>query len=266
MVVATFLYSLAGGMLVVLATGRVEQIARGFLRLCGYLILGFAVLATALIVREPDWSVSVGRSMSTLFGGTSALFVMGIILLAPAAALMPRAYRVMCGVSGLAGIAAAGLSGAKHGIDQVGSLATAMMMINQALSAFLLGAITVAWLLGHAYLTATRMTIAPLQHFSRVLSRAVFCRVAFVILSVAIAVITSGNSSALSHLANQWMVGLLRVGFGLLAVGVFAYLVSRCVQLRATQSATGILYFGSIFAYVGELASQHLTAECDWPL
>ena len=42
-------------------------------------------------------------------------------------------------------------------------------------------------LLGHAYLTATKMTIAPLRHFSRLLSLGVSARIGVVVLSLAVA-------------------------------------------------------------------------------
>lgn len=53
---------------------------------------------------------------------------------------------------------------------------------------------------------------------------------------------------------------------GLVAVAVFAYMVTDCVRLRSTQSATGILYFASLFVYMGELAGLWLILECGWPL
>ena len=62
------------------------------------------------------------------------------------------------------------------------------------------------------------------------------------------------------------MILTLRIAVGLLAVGLFAYMVADCVRLRSTQSATGILYFASIFAYVGELANLQLIAQYGWPL
>ena len=63
-----------------------------------------------------------------------------------------------------------------------------------------------------------------------------------------------------------WLVASLKIGVGLVAVGAFAYMVADCVRLRSTQSATGILYFGSLFAYVGELAGLQLLTECGWPI
>ena len=58
----------------------------------------------------------------------------------------------------------------------------------------------------------------------------------------------------------------LRRAVGLLAVSLFAYMVWDCVKLRSTQSATGILYFASVFVYIGELSSQHLAGDIGIPL
>lgn len=143
-----------------------------------------------------------------------------------------------------------------------------MIFIGQILGALLLGSITISWLLGHAYLTATKMTIAPLRHFSSMLSWSVGARIAFLVVSVLLAWGGIGGASpaVLAHLEQWWLVATLRIGVGLVAVGVFAYMVADCVRLRSTQSATGILYFGSVMAYVGELASQQLVRELGWPI
>jgi len=112
------------------------------------------------------------------------------------------------------------------------------------------------------------MTIVPLRHFSRMLSWSVAIRIVFLLLSVLIAWRGVGGASPaiLTHLEQCWLIATLRVGVGLAAVAAFAYMVSDCVRLRSTQSATGILYFGSVMAYVGELASQQLVRELGWPI
>jgi hypothetical protein len=147
-------------------------------------------------------------------------------------------------------------------------LATFGMITGQVLGAWLLGSITLAWLLGHAYLTATKMTIAPLRYFSRTLSMAVAVRVTFLVLAAALAWWMQDTSvpTVWTRLEQWWLIALLRVGVGLVAVAIMTYMVADCVRLRSTQSATGILYFASVMAYVGELASQYLTRELGWPL
>jgi hypothetical protein len=70
----------------------------------------------------------------------------------------------------------------------------------------------------------------------------------------------------LTDLAMAWLIVILRVGVGLAAVAVFAYMVSDCVRMRSTQSATGILYFGSVFTYIGEFCALDFLRDYGWPL
>ncbi|MCH9033757.1 MAG: hypothetical protein IID42_04560 [Planctomycetes bacterium] len=267
--VITFLYSLAGGMLVVLATARVEQISWRFLRLMGLLIFALTAAATA-------WSFGEGRFENALLrwwvNGLGVALGVGAaasVFFAPFAATRPGVFRTVCLVSGLTGLCVATLCAiGRTGQIPLQGVALGMVVASQVLGALLLGSITIAWLLGHAYLTATKMTLAPLRHFSRLLLWAVIVRAAFPLFSLGVAwmIGAGGDPSVISHMGQAWLVLVLRVGVGLVGVGVFAYMVADCVRLRATQSATGILYFGSIFAYIGELASQQLITDCGWPL
>ena len=265
----TFLYSLAGGMMVILATGRVEQIAWKFLRLIGTIVLTLAAGTTAWQLRETGdgaWEAhGVVLPLAILLGLSGIV----VVFLAPFSARWPRLFRLACVCGGSAGLAAACVL-AGGGLNAAGGGVAGMLLgaTSQTLGGLVVGSLTVAWLLGHAYLTATEMTIAPLRHFSRMLSWAVGARILFMLVSLALAWMLGGGEGGaiLSRLLNQWIVVSLRVGLGLIALGLFAYMVSDCVRRRATQSATGILYFGSIFAYVGELASQYLVTECGWPV
>ena len=237
----TFLYSLAGGMLAVLSTAHLEQIAWKFLRLAS--IIPFALLVGCL-----TWTIL----------GSSAV------------ALAPTTATGSAAAAGVLGITAACFS-ALRSVASEGppTLVTAVAVsLGQLLGSWVLGSITLAWLLGHAYLTATSMTIAPLKHFSRMLTWSVIARLLFVGVSLALAwvALDSGAGPILKGVERAWLIAVLRFGVGLVAVGIFAYMVLDCVKLRSTQSATGILYFGSVMAYVGELAAQQLTREVGWPL
>jgi hypothetical protein len=264
-----FIYSLAGGMLAVTATGRPDQIAWRFLRLVGCLVLAMVSLVTVWSIVHGGAVVSGRAAWSLRLGMVAAAAAVTVVLAAPFAASLSRVFRGVCAFGGACGIGAGvlpclGLLG-----DAPRHVTVLMLLVAaQTLSALFVGSITVAWLLGHAYLTATRMTIAPLDHFGRVLGWMVGTRLVFVLGSLALALLLggTGESSVARHLAESWMVALLRIGVGLGAVAVFAYMVRACIRLRATQSATGILYFGSVFAYVGELANQYLIAQCGWPI
>ena len=202
--------------------------------------------------------------------GVGAIFV---VLAAPLATRWTRSFRLIVGFVGIAGVAAASVSAVtmlQAGVESrpLYRFAIPWVILSQILSAWMLGSITLAWLLGHAYLTATKMTIAPLRHFSRMLTWAIAARILFMVLSLVFAWQVGGdpNSPILQRAGQSWLIVVLRIGVGLLAVAVFAYMVADCVRLRSTQSATGILYFGSLLAYVGELASQQLIYELGWPV
>ena len=259
-----FFHALAGGMLGVLATGRYPQIAWRFLRLVAILV--FAILCVlTLAAARVDGRVSAWMANpSLLIGGVATLGAAILIALSRTAAVRPLTFRCICAATAIAALA--GLFDLIEALP--GRPATVMTALSMILAAALLGSITVAWLLGHAYLTATRMSIAPLSHFTRVLSWAIVLRGTFVVVSLLVAWLISPGDSAglLAHLKDAWLILILRIGVGLLLVGAFVYMVSDCVRIRSTQSATGILYFGSVFAYVGELANLHLMAHYGWPL
>lgn len=267
--VTTFLYSLAGGMLAVVASARLEQIAWRFLRLVGLIVFAIACGVTIWSVHRAGLESATDEARGIGAGASLAVAAMAVVFMAPFASRIAPAFRLFCVLGGLSGIWAACTSAlARLDSAPYVSLGATSVIIGQVLGAVLLGSITVTWLLGHAYLTATRMTIAPLRHFSRLLAWAVAIRVGFLIVSLAVAwgVGADMHPSILTRLGYAWLVLLLRVGLGLVAVGAFAFMVLDCVRRRATQSATGILYFGSIFAYVGELANQQLITECGWSL
>ena len=268
--IVTLLYSISGGMLVVLGTARVADIAWKFIRLIGLLTLAMACLATAWVYREVS-SAAVNSSWWWIVGCGSVLGLgaMGIVLAAPMASRTPAIFHTISLLAGAGGVAGSALSCSFSMVAQRHiSLTANMITLGQMLGSWLLGSITVAWLLGHAYLTATKMTIAPLRFFSRMLSAAVAARFMFLIIALAAAWFMQDGSavSIWTRLEQWWIIVLLRVGVGLLALAIFAYMVGDCVRLRSTQSATGILYFASVMAYVGELASQYLTRELGWPI
>jgi hypothetical protein len=267
-VIVTLLYSISGGMLAVLGTARLLDIAWKFLRLVGLLTLAMGSLATALTIRNGNaYSSSEGSSWIVICGATLAGGATLLTLAAPITNRLTAILRATCLIAGGMGIAASVLYMNNQSAGNQG-LATFGMITGQVLGAWLLGSITLAWLLGHAYLTATKMTIAPLRYFSRTLSMAVAVRVTFLVLAAALAWWMQDTSvpTVWTRLEQWWLIALLRVGVGLVAVAIMTYMVADCVRLRSTQSATGILYFASVMAYVGELASQYLTRELGWPL
>lgn len=264
----TLLFSVCGGMLTILATAKLRLLAWKFLRLIGVLTLALACAPTAWKLRESGWT-NVKSPDATTLGLAASLAAAALLMFAPMAQRAPGFLRLLCLIGGIAGITAAVLSSLAitNHLPQTFVLSL-FITINQVLSSLFLGSITVAWLLGHAYLTATRMTIAPLRHFSRALTATTALRILGVVVIVGLGFWSTRYHapSLFAQLTQYWIITSVRLVVGLIGVAVFAYMVADCVRLRATQSATGILYFGSIFAYIGELAGQHLLYETGWPM
>lgn len=145
-----------------------------------------------------------------------------------------------------------------HGARSPAALAAALLppWISAALGAGVLGAVTAGMLLGHAYLTHVTMPIDPLRRLSRVVAATVLLKAAW----------TAANLAASREVLNAdgpqatwlWLMLGLRIGVGLLGLGVLAYMIHDCVRLRNTQSATGILFIAMVFAFLGELSAAEL--------
>ena len=76
-------------------------------------------------------------------------------------------------------------------------------------------------------------------------------------LAVAWATLNGGESSA-GALRREVLMISLRLAVGLLLPCVFAYMIWATVKLRATQSATGILYVMVAFVLIGEIIAKYL--------
>ncbi len=268
-------------MLAALATARFAELAWRFVRVAALVAFATSCATTIWLTGAADPVNLAHTDWIRAAGIIPVAAALGLVFIAPASGAWPRASRFLCAIGGLGGLAAASGAALCTWADRYPgipgySCAPPMVVLAQLLSALLLGTMTAAWLLGHAYLTATRMTIVPLQRISRLLTWVVAARIGMVIFSVLLAWWMSSPAAAgepaelvhsvLGRLQQSWLIVLLRCGVGLAAVLIFAIMVGDCVRVRATQSATGILYFASVFAYVGELAGQQLIRECGWPI
>lgn len=284
---------LAGGMLIALGLGRVAETSAKYVRLVGVLALALSALVTASAVLDPG----AGSAFPPRGGASAWIPLVGsalcgigaacVIVQAPAVALKAMPLRLSAWTGGAAGIVSACVAvhvslaldvpapaaGALVAPDT--TLMATLRVLSLAGGAILLGSVTVAWLLGHAYLTATEMTIAPLRRFGRVLGAAYVLRLALAALVFALIIHhakTSGASLAIALLGERGALPirgialLVRWLVGLLVPGVFTWMVMDCIRLRSTQSATGLLYFNSALIYFGELAAQYLLMDMGWPL
>jgi len=287
---ATWLLILtASGMLGVLAMCRPDQVAWKYVRVVAAISLVLLVGAGAWLVATADsplsqtigakgsevgryraatdWSPEVWSAVAKWCALAAAVPTVGLVALAPLLAGRRTLFAAMTGAAAAAAlVAACAWTRAWVFTEPPSAAQWAALSVSQLLGALLLGSVTDAWLLGHAYLTATRMTIAPLRRLARILMASVALRcVASVGAGLLVGLGAAGGGAA-ERLGGVWMILGLRAGIGVVLPAMFAYMVADCVKLRSTQSATGILYFTSLFVYVGELAGQYLLGEIGWPV
>jgi hypothetical protein len=122
----------------------------------------------------------------------------------------------------------------------------ACALADEVSSAAFLGLATAAMLLGHWYLIAPSMSIAPLM---RLLFALVVANVARIALAAMLLMQNWGWS--FDQLAWIWLS--VRWAAGLAAPLILTWMAWQSARIRSTQSATGILYVVVIFVFFGEL-------------
>ncbi len=132
--------------------------------------------------------------------------------------------------------------------------AWAFMVASRGVSGLLLGATLHSMLLGHHYLVAPAMSIAPLTRSLDVIALGLLARC--LLDGIGLWIVPGGTVVApwASHASDATFLAM-RWGMGIFGAGVSVFLARRTAAIRSTQSATGILYITMIFVLFGELAS-----------
>jgi hypothetical protein len=129
-------------------------------------------------------------------------------------------------------------------------------------SAALLGSSFTAMLLGHWYLVLPTMDVSLLQRIVKFHLGSTAAR-ALAVLAAAWAAAAAWSSLPAPGFASYLVSvdGIFvwqRVLFGLLGPAVLAWMTWETAKLRATQSATGILYVDLFMVMIGELVAKYL--------
>lgn len=118
-------------------------------------------------------------------------------------------------------------------------------------SAGTLGAAMTGMLLGHRYLTAPGMPLAPLLRLNDLLGTAAAVRLALSAIGLAFAASHIPETFYWVWIALRWLAGII----GPLVVW---WMVKRILRYRNTQSATGVLFVAVILTFIGELTADLL--------
>ncbi|MEE8169185.1 MAG: hypothetical protein V3T70_01440 [Phycisphaerae bacterium] len=289
--ISTFLFQLGCGCLWMIGLCRTDQVSWKYVRLMGVVAAVLIACGGGAILLVPNWSVHTAARLALGFGvagGLAALILLivngvqrdrprtvqriiavlgGVIALAAAHAMAPGATRQSLDPSVVRAASTPGAAArevapwadefsARDAATGAGVVPGVVPWIQLALGSIVLGGVTAGMLLGHAYLTQTTMPIDPLRRLSRALSLAVGVRAVWV--AAILAMEWARLDSTGPDVVWLWLMLAVRVGVGLVALGLLAYMISDCVQRRSTQSATGILYIAMVLAFLGELSAAEL--------
>jgi hypothetical protein len=238
---AIFCLRLACGMIVVLPLMPAAVVPPRFFRVQYLVALGLLAVAAVFLREFAGWPFGLACAAGALC--CIAGSVVWHLDKAPGG-------RLVNGLSPPALLACLILGGlAIYPVDQA-----AWRITDDLVSMAVLGSATTAMLMGHSYLIAPAMSIAPLLILLLTLAVSLVMRIGLACFALWLWSAHAGGSfegELLLWLPARWGLGLL----GPLALGWMAWETAR---IRSTQSATGILYVVVIVCYLGELTSQLL--------
>jgi len=253
-----FLLRLSFGLAAAMATVSPRQVASGYFRNHLYVVLGLSSLA-ALLSRaacHEAFGWAVAAAVLSYAGSVFWLYEKRFLGLA---ALVAVASTALGGALAISNVPVDLLNRQATGAS-AGALATALRFTHTATGGALLGATMAAMLLGHWYLNAPEMNLAPLRKLLVAMTIAVFTH-------MAVCGVGLGLEAARQSFSMQdWLFLLLRWSFGLAGVMMLIGLAWRTLAIPNTQSATGILYVAVIGVFVGETMSLLLSAESLYPV
>jgi hypothetical protein len=252
----SFLILLAAGVMVACAVSDPHAVILRWLRLGGIIALSMSALAIFFVARR-----DVLAPRAFIWPAITAAMILGQLAFVQVA--RRQAQRIFCFSAGIAGVVA-GVVLLRSVLDpRAAGASPALLAIGCTLTAAAAGLALMDMLLGHAYLNAAEMTMAPFVQLNLALGSTLALRAAA---STVIAPVLQArhplemfwNLFGL-YIGTRWLVGLL-------VPGVFVWMSHDCIKRRATQSATGILYVAAVLVFVGEMIGLYLMSQTGLPL
>lgn len=151
---------------------------------------------------------------------------------------------------------------------------------NFILSSWVLGGAFIGQFLGHWYLNVPNIHIREFKRISGMALASIGLRLVWVVGALFLMKVPqegfhfTGDSDFFAVKGNAWLgmgtFGVIlfasRVLWGLLAPVILTFMAKKTVDMRSTQSATGIFYANSVLVLLGEATALYLEKELLWPL
>ncbi len=266
----TFFILLAGGVMLAAAISDPKQVTLRWLRLAGIIALTMCGLAaTFYVFAERDTtntSAIVRRVQVGLFVTTLILFLGQLAFVQVGWGRTTRVFAAIAFVGAvLAGCNVLHELMAAEGLAvpfPPKRLSVALQTLACAGVAAMTGLALMDMLLGHAYLTASQMTMRPFARLNLALAGVLVVRA----LGATAGVLALQQWRPLEMLwgvhglmmITRWLVGLA-------VPAVFLYMAHDCIKRRSTQAATGILYVAGVLIFIGEIVALHLVRSTGLP-
>jgi len=144
----------------------------------------------------------------------------------------------------------------------------AVVLAAAVTSAVLLGAAFGAMVLGHWYLVVLDLPIVALRRLTVLLAAGLAARA--IMVGVALFAVAGAYDAAATVAAGRWdndgLFVWMRLLFGIAGPLSLIGFVWKTVEIRSTQSATGILYVQLFLVMSGELLATYLRVSAGFPL
>jgi hypothetical protein len=254
---AQFTWQLIAGISLMWVLMPRRQVTSGFFRIQMLLVLGLAVLATLVLWETaPAEPIEAAESTPAPPGWLPGvgLVVAGLAFLGSILWTLERRK-----AGAICGFLIAGLGQAAVGAIFQNQLEPNWLgLLSAGTTASVLGGSVTGMLLGHWYLTAPTMSIAPLSRLTEVYGVAVGLRLLVSGIGLVQAASELDGSLLWTWLALRWLAGIA----GPL---VLCGMTLRILRYRNTQAATGVLFAAVILTFIGELAGSLLSRELGRP-
>lgn len=189
-----------------------------------------------------EWQLPALQAQTAL----AALYCLGLVVRA-------RGLRVAAAAGGAG---AGGVALVSLGAQAVGALSP-LILLSLLGAALVGGAVSLGLVLGHWYLVDPRMPVRPIRRLVGLLLAALLLQLAVV-----------AASGYLSHApASSFVLGFwMRLLVGVLFPLVLAWMTWKACEIRALQSATGLLYIATALVIAGEIISKAILLSARVPL
>jgi hypothetical protein len=236
-----------------------DRITSGFFRIQMLLALALSALAALALGRFNAAATSAGPLLPVNMGRILCGVLAGTAFLASVAWTLERRKLGTFCVYAVAGLSTAVLLCSSVSAGQIGTTLGALTLVSELATSLLIGGATAGMLLGHWYLTAPTMSIAPLDRVNVCFGSAALLRLVVSLAGLVFVWPTLAGGTPVLWLVLRWTAGIA----GPL---VLAVMVWRILKYRNTQAATGVLFVGVIVTFIGELSATLVSREMHVPL